>query len=202
MLHPPRSSIKLMKWLQKRQTRRRSGFYDEGFGLGAAGSVGQHILRGGIERGHELTALVRRPEKLKARESRVRVVKGDALDKDTLEQAVRGQDASIYALGTKTIGRTTLFSEYTRNPHRCDGTQKGKALGVHHWCWSGRNQGARRIPLRPDFVSAHHETSIRRQGRSRRVNPQKLIRRVLVRHQCFERELCQENLWRSRTCAV
>ena len=82
--------------------------------LGAAGSVGQHIVRGGIERGHDLTALVRSPEKLKAWESRVRIVKGDALDKDALEQAVRGQDASIYALGTKTIGRTTLFSESTR----------------------------------------------------------------------------------------
>ena len=69
--------------------------------LGAAGSVGQHLLRGGVERGHALTALVRSPGKLKAWESRVRIVKGDALDKDALEQAVRGQDASIYALGTK-----------------------------------------------------------------------------------------------------
>ena len=82
--------------------------------LGATGSVGQHILRLGIERGHELTALVRNPEKLKSWERRVRVVKGDALDKDSVEQAVRGQEAAIYAIGIKTLGRTTLFSESAR----------------------------------------------------------------------------------------
>jgi putative NADH-flavin reductase len=82
--------------------------------LGATGSVGQHILQLGIERGHELTALVRNAEKLKSWERRVRVVKGDALDKDSVEQAVRGQEAAIYAIGIKTIGRTTLFSESTR----------------------------------------------------------------------------------------
>jgi putative NADH-flavin reductase len=82
--------------------------------LGATGGVGQHILKLGIERGHELTALVRKPEKLKSWESRVRIVKGDALNKRALEEAVRGQDASIYSIGVKTIGRTTLFSESTR----------------------------------------------------------------------------------------
>jgi len=82
--------------------------------LGATGSVGQHILRLGTERGHELTALVRNAEKLKSWEDRVRIVKGDALDNDTVEQAVRGQEAAIYAIGIKTIGRTTLFSESTR----------------------------------------------------------------------------------------
>ena len=82
--------------------------------LGATGSVGQHILRLGTERGHEITALVRNPEKLKSWESRVRIVKGDALDKDAVGQAVRGQEAAIYAIGIKTIGRTTLFSESTQ----------------------------------------------------------------------------------------
>ena len=82
--------------------------------LGATGSVGQHILQLGIERGHELTALVRNAEKLKSWERRVRVVKGDALDKDSVEQAVRGQEAAIYAIGIKTLGRTTLFSESAR----------------------------------------------------------------------------------------
>ena len=82
--------------------------------LGATGSVGRHIVRLGIERGHELTALVRYPKKLKSWESRIHVVKGDALDKDAVERAVRGQEAAIYALGVRTLGRTTLFSESTR----------------------------------------------------------------------------------------
>ena len=60
---------------------------------------------------YEITALVRNPEKLKSWEGRVRIVKGDALDKDAVEQAVHGPEAAIYAIGTETIGRTTLFSE-------------------------------------------------------------------------------------------
>ena len=67
-----------------------------------------------FERGDEITALVRSPEKLKSWESRVRIVKGDALDKDAVGQTVRGQEAAIYAIGIKTIGRTTLFSASTR----------------------------------------------------------------------------------------
>ena len=82
--------------------------------LEATGSVGQYILRLGTERGHQLTALVRNPEKLKSWERRVRIVKGDALDKDAVEQALRDQEAAIYAIGIKRIGRTTLFSESTR----------------------------------------------------------------------------------------
>jgi putative NADH-flavin reductase len=46
-------------------------------------------------------------------ESRVRIIKADALDKGAVDQAVRGQQASMYAIGVKTIGRTTLFSEST-----------------------------------------------------------------------------------------
>src|SRR5262245_5024588 len=82
--------------------------------LGATGGVGQHIIRLGIKRGLELTALVRHPRKLKSWEGQVRVVKGDALDEDATNRAVLGQEAVIYAIGVTTFGRTTLFSESTR----------------------------------------------------------------------------------------
>jgi len=82
--------------------------------LGATGSVGKHIIRLGTERGLELTALARHPRKLKAWESQVRVVKGDALDENAIDRAVLGQEAAIYTIGVTTFGRTTLFSESTR----------------------------------------------------------------------------------------
>jgi putative NADH-flavin reductase len=77
-----------------------------------------------LTHGQELTALVRNPEKLKSWESRVRIVKGDALHKAAVEQAVRGQEAAIYAIGIKTIGRTTLFSESTRRPAAASDAQQ------------------------------------------------------------------------------
>jgi putative NADH-flavin reductase len=78
--------------------------------LGATGSLGKHIVTHAIQRGHEVTVLVRNPEKIS--DNRVRIVAGP-VDGAHLELAVAGQDAVIYALGTKP-GATTFFSDTTR----------------------------------------------------------------------------------------
>jgi putative NADH-flavin reductase len=82
--------------------------------LGATGSVGRLVVEEALTRGHELTALVRRPEALGARASRVTVVQGDALDTAAVSRAVAGQHAIVYALGAGHVRRTTLFSESMR----------------------------------------------------------------------------------------
>ncbi len=67
--------------------------------LGASGGTGREVVRQALEQGHEVTALVRHPERLPAAEG-VRVIVGDVLrDRDALESAVRAQDAVISALG-------------------------------------------------------------------------------------------------------
>ena len=78
--------------------------------LGATGSLGKQIVVQAIERGHDVTALVRNPEKIT--DPRIHVQSGQ-LDADHLELAVEGQDAVIFALGTKP-GATTFFSDTTR----------------------------------------------------------------------------------------
>jgi putative NADH-flavin reductase len=78
--------------------------------LGATGSVGKHIVAQALERNYEVTALVRNPSRIT--DPRVRVVPG-ALDSATLETVLAGQDAVVFALGTKP-GATTLFSDTTR----------------------------------------------------------------------------------------
>jgi len=82
--------------------------------LGATGRVGRLIAEGALERGHEISALVRSPEKPGGPPARVNVVHGDALDPDALSRAVAGHDAVLYALGAGNVRRTTLFSESTR----------------------------------------------------------------------------------------
>jgi putative NADH-flavin reductase len=79
--------------------------------LGATGSLGKQIVAQALERGHELTALVRNPEKMG--ETKIRVLTGP-LDAEHLELALPGQDAVIFALGTKPGGTTTFFSDTTR----------------------------------------------------------------------------------------
>lgn len=78
--------------------------------LGATGSVGRLVASQALERDYEVTALVRSPGKIT--EPRVRIIVG-SLDEASLEKALAGQDAVVYALGSKP-GATTLFSDSTR----------------------------------------------------------------------------------------
>ncbi|HVB33605.1 MAG TPA: SDR family oxidoreductase [Patescibacteria group bacterium] len=83
--------------------------------LGATGSIGRHLLPQAVSRGHEVTILVRDQRRLGERGRSARVVEGDALDPAAVDRAAQGQDAVIYALGTRQLFKpTTLFSDSTR----------------------------------------------------------------------------------------
>jgi len=82
--------------------------------LGATGDVGRLVAAEALKRDHELTVLIRSPQKLGELVARVRVVQGDALDPNAVSTAIAGQDAVIYVLGAGNVRQTTLFSESTR----------------------------------------------------------------------------------------
>jgi putative NADH-flavin reductase len=68
--------------------------------LGATGGTGREVMSQALERGHEVTALVRDAKRLNLPSDRVRVVIGDVVgDAAALATAVRGQDVVISALG-------------------------------------------------------------------------------------------------------
>ena len=67
--------------------------------LGATGPTGQKLVTNALEKGHEVTAFVRTPSKLTISNPRLKIVQGDALQPETLKQALIGQDAVISALG-------------------------------------------------------------------------------------------------------
>jgi putative NADH-flavin reductase len=66
--------------------------------VGATGRTGRLLTRGALQRGHEVTALVRAPEKLGDLAGRVHVVAGDVLDGGVVSDAVDGQEAVLVAL--------------------------------------------------------------------------------------------------------
>jgi putative NADH-flavin reductase len=82
--------------------------------LGATGGVGHLVVHEALKRRHEITALVRSPQKLAELTTRVRVIHGHALDPKALGDAVFGQEAVIYVLGAGNVRHTTLFSDSTR----------------------------------------------------------------------------------------
>jgi uncharacterized protein len=74
--------------------------------LGAAGSLGRHVLRQALAAGHEVTVLVRTPSKLPAEERRrVAVHTGDLAAGVPLD-LVRGRDALINCAGHVAEGQT------------------------------------------------------------------------------------------------
>ncbi|MBW7477064.1 NAD(P)H-binding protein [Paenibacillus oenotherae] len=68
--------------------------------LGATGRVGKEVAAQAIEDGHQVTLLVRSPEKLDNSFSGATVVHGDACVEKDLFRAVLGMDAVISALST------------------------------------------------------------------------------------------------------
>ena len=67
--------------------------------LGATGGTGKHLLAQALARGHDVTVLVRSPDRLPPGVERARVLTGDALDDAALAEAVQGQDTVVSALG-------------------------------------------------------------------------------------------------------
>jgi putative NADH-flavin reductase len=64
--------------------------------IGASGNIGSFIRGEALARGHQVTAIVRHPEKITVQNPRLTVVKADIL-KDKVEKLVKGHDAVISA---------------------------------------------------------------------------------------------------------
>jgi len=67
--------------------------------LGASGRTGLLVVEQALAAGHDVTALVRSPEKLTVHNSRLHVVAGQATDADDLARAMAGAGAVISVLG-------------------------------------------------------------------------------------------------------
>ncbi|MBV8296462.1 MAG: SDR family oxidoreductase [Acidimicrobiia bacterium] len=69
--------------------------------LGAAGATGVPLVEQALAAGDEVRALVRSGEKFTAANPRLRVIEGDATDRDSLSRVMNGADAVISVLGAR-----------------------------------------------------------------------------------------------------
>jgi len=63
--------------------------------IGASGFVGTALLKEALQRGHQVTAIVRNPEKIKETNSNLVIKKGDAFNKDEIKELVKGADVVL-----------------------------------------------------------------------------------------------------------
>jgi len=84
--------------------------------VGATGGTGRELVSQALERGHHVTALARNPLGLGMEHPRLAVVRGDVLDRASVDAAVRGQDGVLVALGHRRyFPPSRILSEGTRN---------------------------------------------------------------------------------------
>lgn len=84
--------------------------------IGATGGTGRQLVAQALVRGYSVTALARNPTKLKIEHPQLSVIQGDVLDYDSVDAAMRGQEAVISALGHKRyFYPTRILSEGTEN---------------------------------------------------------------------------------------
>jgi uncharacterized protein len=65
--------------------------------IGASGFVGSHVLTEALQRGHEVTAIVRHPEKIRIQDALLTIKKGDVLLEEEVAKLVAGHDVVISA---------------------------------------------------------------------------------------------------------
>jgi putative NADH-flavin reductase len=79
--------------------------------FGATGATGQQVMEQALARGHQVTAVARRPEAIIFASPHLRVVRGDVTELTSFQHHLAGQDVVVAALGTRgSAAATTLYS--------------------------------------------------------------------------------------------
>jgi len=78
--------------------------------VGATGYVGSRILSEALNRGHQVTAIARSPEKL-PQHFQLRAVKCDVSDEDAVAKVIAGHDAVISAINPGRISRENAIPQ-------------------------------------------------------------------------------------------
>jgi putative NADH-flavin reductase len=84
--------------------------------IGGTSGIGLETVKLALDRGHQVSAMARRPERMTLIHDRLETVKGDVLDAEAVGTLLAGHDAVVFAIG---IGPTQkpviVFSQGTQN---------------------------------------------------------------------------------------
>ncbi|MEH6559369.1 MAG: SDR family NAD(P)-dependent oxidoreductase [Oceanicoccus sp.] len=84
--------------------------------IGGTSGIGLEIVRQSAERGHNVTALARRPERMSFFHQQLTVLKGDVLDVESITDAISQNDIIISTIGMgPTRDPVNVFSEGMKN---------------------------------------------------------------------------------------
>jgi uncharacterized protein len=85
--------------------------------FGGTGNVGRQVVAEALRRGHEVVGVVRDPTAVKSPDPRVKLVKGDATQSDSIAGIVRGADAVVSAISPRPNARGLPAPSLAANSH-------------------------------------------------------------------------------------
>ena len=108
--------------------------------IGASGRTGKQLVEQALARGHQVTALVRSPEKLVEFEKLIQIVSGSAIVVEDVSRAIEHADIVIHCVSVPFLHRkpTDLFSRVTsaviaaRASHAAQRYIVMSSFGTHH----------------------------------------------------------------------
>jgi putative NADH-flavin reductase len=105
--------------------------------FGATGPTGRRLVERAVAEGHDVTAFVRNPSRVRGRHERLSVVVGDVFDPERVEEAVAGRQAVISVLGG---GPSNPL-----HPRRPGETGGPSSVGARHIVAAMEKHGVRRF---------------------------------------------------------
>lgn len=113
--------------------------------FGASGGTGRELVKLALSQRHRVTAFVRDPHRFEITHANLTVTAGDVVDSARVEQAVRGQDAVMSALGSsRSLKRHPALADGVRNIVKAmedDGVRRLVYLSILGVSDSGRQLG-------------------------------------------------------------
>jgi putative NADH-flavin reductase len=134
--------------------------------FGATGNVGQRVAAEALRRGHEVTGVVRDPDAVQSPDPRVRLVKGDATNAESVAQVARGADAVVSAISPRPNARGLPAPSLQENARAL--TKGLRAADVRRVLYVGGASSLEVAPGKaladmPDFPEAYRDEA--REGR-------------------------------------
>jgi putative NADH-flavin reductase len=134
--------------------------------FGATGNVGQRVAAEALRRGHEVTGVVRDPDAVQSPDPRVRLVKGDATNAESVAQVARGADAVVSAISPRPSARGLPAPSLQENARAL--TKGLRAADVKRVLYVGGASSLEVTPGKaladmPDFPEAYRDEA--REGR-------------------------------------
>ncbi|MEN0003575.1 MAG: SDR family oxidoreductase [Bacteroidota bacterium] len=83
--------------------------------IGPTGGTGRAVIQQALEKGYEITALIRTSEKMEVSHDRLHLIQGDALLYEDVQKVIAGKDVVVCCLGTRAADKRMVRAEGTRN---------------------------------------------------------------------------------------